>query len=476
MSVRSSKNSSASKIGDSGLINFRNIAGVQPNGFLGKIERCDVFSSISVALRLADSDEYPAGITPPSVLGDGSNAPDCFADILFSPIDPTDSNTIPQSEFAALNIPANSPSQPGGGLQPNEAQLQRFFASTFGQNNLGDDSLSAKYESVQDRKKNMLATAVTDCLQTFFVVRANSMNVDIMGRLETYLFADSLDPTAGQSESYQEENIGPRHYAQTVFVRGQYNGFDRSYHIATTLHTTINDTTHTIVLADITGFPVVGTSYVQIGAEQIAYTGITPGSGLTGTLTGVSRGARSTTAASHNAGAVVKSTSYASPAPILKTDPEGRLCVAKLSSGIDVGTPLTIDATTRALKVINESHTFDSASNLNVAVKANTVALTTNSYTITAGSTASSPDYDVSSATTLGITGTSTNTSDAVELQVSRTGNTNFRTVQTATPDATSNTFAFHIDRVAFPFYRVIQGNAILGASGWTFAVDSAMR
>jgi hypothetical protein len=47
-------------------------------------------------------------------------------------------------------------------------------------------------------------------------------------------------------------------------------------------------------------FPSSGTNFVQIDSEEISYTGIT-GS----TLTGVTRGVRNTTAASHSNGATV---------------------------------------------------------------------------------------------------------------------------------------------------------------------------
>ena len=43
-----------------------------------------------------------------------------------------------------------------------------------------------------------------------------------------------------------------------------------------------------ITLASVTGFPTTGTNYIQIGAEEISYTGVT------GTkLTGITRAARS---------------------------------------------------------------------------------------------------------------------------------------------------------------------------------------
>ena len=59
-----------------------------------------------------------------------------------------------------------------------------------------------------------------------------------------------------------------------------------------------------ITLASVTGFPSSGTNYVQIGTEEISYTGIT---GLK--LTGITRAARGSTRSSHLNGATVTNTS-----------------------------------------------------------------------------------------------------------------------------------------------------------------------
>ena len=59
-----------------------------------------------------------------------------------------------------------------------------------------------------------------------------------------------------------------------------------------------------ITLASVTGFPTTGTNYVQIGAEEISYTGVS------GTkLTGITRAARGSTRSSHSTGATVTNTS-----------------------------------------------------------------------------------------------------------------------------------------------------------------------
>ena len=72
----------------------------------------------------------------------------------------------------------------------------------------------------------------------------------------------------------------------------------------TTLNGGINDTTTTIVLTSAVNFPSSGTNFIQIGTEEISYTGIS-----TNTLTGVTRGVRNTTAASHSNGATITNTS-----------------------------------------------------------------------------------------------------------------------------------------------------------------------
>ncbi len=64
-----------------------------------------------------------------------------------------------------------------------------------------------------------------------------------------------------------------------------------------------NSSSTEITLTSVTGFPTSGTNHVQIGSEEISYTGIT------GTkLTGIGRGARGTTATTHSNGATVTNT------------------------------------------------------------------------------------------------------------------------------------------------------------------------
>jgi hypothetical protein len=84
---------------------------------------------------------------------------------------------------------------------------------------------------------------------------------------------------------------------------GQWGG-TVSGEATTTLVGSINAVQTTgIQLTDTALFPVSGTNYVQIGSEEISYTGISGSE-----LTGVTRGVRNTTAAIHNAGVTITNT------------------------------------------------------------------------------------------------------------------------------------------------------------------------
>ena len=72
----------------------------------------------------------------------------------------------------------------------------------------------------------------------------------------------------------------------------------------TTLNGAINDSVTTITLTDGSQFPTTGTNFIQIGTEEISYTTRTGN-----VLTGVTRGVRNTTAASHSNGATVTNSS-----------------------------------------------------------------------------------------------------------------------------------------------------------------------
>jgi len=85
---------------------------------------------------------------------------------------------------------------------------------------------------------------------------------------------------------------------------GQWSG-TVSGEATTTLTSGITDTATTgITLTDASQFPTTGTNFIQIGTEEISYTGIT-----SGVLSGVTRGVRNTTAAAHNGGDTVTNSS-----------------------------------------------------------------------------------------------------------------------------------------------------------------------
>ena len=81
--------------------------------------------------------------------------------------------------------------------------------------------------------------------------------------------------------------------------------------VTTTLNgALLNDTAGTggsgtsITLTDTTGFPTSGTNYVQVGTEEISYTGVSGND-----LTGITRAVRNSTRAAHSNGATVTDTS-----------------------------------------------------------------------------------------------------------------------------------------------------------------------
>jgi hypothetical protein len=99
-------------------------------------------------------------------------------------------------------------------------------------------------------------------------------------------------------------SVGPAEQAPGFgYGLGQWGG-TVSGEAVTSLNGGINAITTTVVLSDASLFPSSGTNFVQIGSEEISYTGIT-GS----TLTGVTRGVRNTTAATHSNGATVTNSS-----------------------------------------------------------------------------------------------------------------------------------------------------------------------
>jgi hypothetical protein len=143
----------------------------------------------------------------------------------------------------------------------------------------------------------------TDFNDKKFMVRAvtNSTTITItMPSNETGSGASS----SGGIRVQAYYSVGPAEQAPGFgYGLGQWGG-TVSGEAVTSLNGGINAITTTVVLSDASLFPSSGTNFVQIESEEISYTGIT-GS----TLTGVTRGVRNTTAASHSNGATVTNSS-----------------------------------------------------------------------------------------------------------------------------------------------------------------------
>ena len=122
--------------------------------------------------------------------------------------------------------------------------------------------------------------------------------------------AGSGATTSGGITYYRYYHVGP---AQELggygFGIGQYGG-TVSGEISTTLDGALGDNVYgtggsgtSITVADSTGFPSSGTSYIQVGTEEISYTGVSGND-----LTGITRAVRNTTRAAHSDGATVTNT------------------------------------------------------------------------------------------------------------------------------------------------------------------------
>ena len=111
--------------------------------------------------------------------------------------------------------------------------------------------------------------------------------------------------TSGSVKYYQYYSVGPAEQIGAFGWGISLWGGDILGALTTTLVGSINAVQTTgIELTDATQFPTSGTNFVQVGSEEISYTGIS-----SNTLTGVTRGVRNTTAAIHNAGETVTNTS-----------------------------------------------------------------------------------------------------------------------------------------------------------------------
>ena len=117
--------------------------------------------------------------------------------------------------------------------------------------------------------------------------------------------------TSGGITYYQYYHVGPAEQVGAFGWGVALWGGSTLGPITTTLNGALADDTNgnngsatEITLASTTGLPSAGTNYVQVGAEEISYTGITGSK-----LTGITRAARGSTRESHLKGATVTNTS-----------------------------------------------------------------------------------------------------------------------------------------------------------------------
>jgi len=138
------------------------------------------------------------------------------------------------------------------------------------------------------------------------------MVTDVPTALTLEITMDSVETDSGATTSggityYQYYHVGP---AEQVGVYGwgisQFGGTVTNPQ-TTTLDGALGDDAYgtggsgtSITLDSVTGFPTSGTNYIQVGTEEISYTGVSGSD-----LTGISRAARGTTRAAHLDGATV---------------------------------------------------------------------------------------------------------------------------------------------------------------------------
>jgi len=117
--------------------------------------------------------------------------------------------------------------------------------------------------------------------------------------------------TSGGIRVQHYYHVGPPVQAKGFgYGLGSWGGEDVSA-VTTTLNgALLNDTAGTggsgtsIVLTDATQFPSAGTNFIQVGNEEISYTGVSGN-----TLTGITRGVRNSTRSAHSNGATVTDSS-----------------------------------------------------------------------------------------------------------------------------------------------------------------------
>lgn len=170
-SARSVRNSTGTKPGDADTADF-NVVG----GFIGRVERIDAWSTVSVvATLLAGNNGQTAGLPT------GNAGAMAVIEIYMSAVDPTDSDLFPAQGGVS-----------GGGGTPTQAQLDAFFCKQ-----LEHDPVSVTYEYDPSNPKVVEAVAVAAANQTFMVVQVigdrTRTVLPLLGRCESYLFSTVLD-------------------------------------------------------------------------------------------------------------------------------------------------------------------------------------------------------------------------------------------------------------------------------------------
>jgi len=126
--------------------------------------------------------------------------------------------------------------------------------------------------------------------------------------------------TSGGIKYYQYYHVGPAEQLGAFGWGISLWGGNVLGALTTTLNGALGDNTNgnnssatEITIGSTTGFPSTGTNFIQIGSEEISYTGITASK-----LTGITRAVRGTTRAAHNTGVTVTNassfTGWGSPA------------------------------------------------------------------------------------------------------------------------------------------------------------------
>jgi hypothetical protein len=117
--------------------------------------------------------------------------------------------------------------------------------------------------------------------------------------------------TSGGIKYYQYYHVGPAEQLGAFGWGISLWGGNVLGALTTTLNGALGDNTNgnngsatEITLGSTTGFPSTGTNFIQVGTEEISYTGITASK-----LTGITRAVRGTTRAAHNTGVTVTNTS-----------------------------------------------------------------------------------------------------------------------------------------------------------------------